>query len=334
LSLRVGLVGPGWVAQDRHLPSLRRAPGADVVALCDRNLDNARRVASDFGVRDTFGSFGEMLDVGLDAVFITTPPFTHAELAIEALEAGCAVFTEKPMALSEADATSMVRAANASGLVLCVSHNFLFSNSVRSADRLIGDVPPHYVFATQLSSDERRLPSWYRGLPGGLFLDESPHLLYTTQHFLGGELVLEDVRYELDTDRQPVFVELRARGGSGRAQLTMLFDSPVSEWHVASLTKDRVIDVDLFRDITTSVRSDGAHKPVDILRSSASAIGGHVSGFARAGARYVAKRQTWGHEALIRLFLDAVRTGGPSPVPLDESLAIVRLTDAIICDMG
>ena len=95
-----------------------------------------------------------------------------------------------------------------------------------------------------------------------------------------------------------------------------------------------IVGVDLFRDIMTHVRPDGAHGSTDIARSSMSAIGGHVSGFARAGARWALKRQFWGHDKLIREFVEAVRTGKDSPVSVDDAVAVVAFTQRLLESLG
>src|SRR5262249_36981789 len=132
---------------------------------------------------------------------------------------------------------------------------------------------------------------------------------------------------------EPASVELLVRGTRAPGQVTMVFDAPVSEWHVGVVTPERGIDLDLFRDIVMTVGSDEAHRPFDILRTSTKAVYDHAAGFASSGARYAARRLFWGHDALIARFVRAVRDGGPSPVPPEESVGIVRLTDAVLAQL-
>jgi predicted dehydrogenase len=62
---------------------------------------------------------------GLDAVHILTPPATHAGLAIQAKEAGCHIFVEKPMAISTADAADVIAAAERTNRQLCFAYMHL-----------------------------------------------------------------------------------------------------------------------------------------------------------------------------------------------------------------
>jgi predicted dehydrogenase len=325
-------MGTGWVATARHIPAFRSHPDVEITSVFDRKIEKAEATAKRFHVPHWSASEREFLDQELDVVTICTPPWTHAELACAAFDRGLHVFTEKPMAMNVADAEAMLAAADRAQRLLCVSHNFLFSRSVAQADRLLnGDSSSlQYGFGMQLSSSMRRLPDWYQKLPGGLFLDESPHMIYTLQHFLG-ELQLESCRATWNsTTRLPKSIDIQLRGVRATGQLNMLFEAPVSEWHVGLVSRTRAMDLDLFRDIIVSVKSDGGHKPADILRTSFRAIRDHVAGFVQSGARYSTHRLYWGHDVIIRKFIDATLGRGPVPVDPKESVGVVRLTDEIL----
>jgi scyllo-inositol 2-dehydrogenase (NADP+) len=331
--IRVGICGSGWVATARHIPSYQRLNGVDVVAVYDRTQERASSAARQHRIPSTSSSLEEFLDSGLDVISICTPPWTHAEIAEKALEAGSHVFTEKPMAMNETEARAMVDAAQRAHRLLCVSHNFLFSRSARKADRLLDGLGPvRYALGMQMSSPKRRLPTWFQKLPGGQLFDEAPHMLYILKHYLG-ELEVDDVRTGGDGLPHPSIVEVRFRGDHGLGQITMLLEAPLSEWHIGLVGERGVVDLDLFRDITVGIRNDGPHRAGDILRTSATALLGHAAGFTTSGARFVSRRQFWGHDELIGRFVRAVRAGGPSPVDPEGSIGVVRLMDRIVGDL-
>lgn len=337
--LRVIVAGAGWVAGARHVPSILAVPSTQLIGVYDRSLDRARSLATD--VASSTGNpvrasddFAELLREQPDVVHVTSSPWSHHDLCIGALEAGAHVFTEKPMAMDSPQARAMADAAISADRLLCVSHNFLYSDAMARARHLLGGTPVDYVLGLQLSADSRRLPEWYRDLPAGLLFDEIPHMLYTQNDLLGGSLTLDHVRGRLDDDGHPKTVEVLVTGSSGQGQVTMNFASPVSEWHVMASTRGRVVGLDLFRDIAVALGPDGAHGSLDIARSSATAIGGHIAGFVRAGTRWVRHRQFWGHDVLIRAFYDAIRSGSPSPVSIGDALGIVELTDSLLVELG
>jgi predicted dehydrogenase len=276
----------------------------------------------------------EFLSLGLDVVHVTSSPWSHHEVAVAALDSGAHVFTEKPMAMNSVEAEDMARHALAADRLLCVSHNFLESVAMREACNRFGTTSVDYALGLQLSAETRRLPVWYRELPGGLMFDEVPHMMYSMMYLLGGGLTLDHARATLDESGHPRTIEALVKGRTGQGQITMVFCSPVSEWHIMASSPAAFVDIDLFRDITISLAPDGAHGSLDIARSSLSAVAGHVSGFVRAGSRWVRKRQYWGHDALIGKFLDAVHEGGPSPVAEEQCLGVVRITDDLLDAIG
>ena len=155
-------------------------------------------------------------------------------------------------------------------------------------------------------------------------------MLYTMGHFLGGGLQLDHARGTFNDAGHPRTVELLLRGKTGVGQVAMVFCAPVSEWHVQLTAAHRSIELDLFRDISVELHPDGAHTAKDIARSSASMVGGHVAGFAKAGARLVTRRQYWGHDVLIHQFVDATVGRCAAPVPVEQSLGVVALTDQVL----
>lgn len=330
---RVGVIGTGWVSQARHIPSLQAVPGVEVVGVYDRQEDRAREAARRFGIPFVAQTREDLLAADLDAVSIATSPWSHAEHACAALESGLHVFCEKPMALDSSEAQTMADAAAIAGKILTISHNFLYARSTQHARRYLGTRPAlSWVGALQLSSEARRLPDWYRALPGGLLFDEMPHVLYMLRGWCG-PLTLAHASATWREDGHPSVVEALF-AGPVPAQATMVFGAPLSEWHVTLVGRTRVVDLDLFRDIALRLPSDDAHGALDIARTSAKAIVDHGLGFAASGVNLLRGRQHWGHDRLIRNFVDAARGLGPNPVAVSDALDVVRMTDSLLDAIG
>jgi scyllo-inositol 2-dehydrogenase (NADP+) len=328
----VGVIGSGWVARNRHIPAYRRHSATEVVAIFDRDEHRGREVARQLGIPTARNDLTALPELDLDVISVCTPPWTHTETVLAALDAGAHVFTEKPMAMNEVDAKMMADTAQRCGQLLCVSHNLLFSRSVEQADRALNKLGAiEYAIGLQLSSPDRRLPVWYRQLPGGLLFDELPHMLYTLQHFLG-PLELEGVRGSGATDL--IACEIQVRGAEASGHVTSVFTSPISEWHLGLVAQEGVVDLDLFREFAATLPSDRDHTALNILGTSTRAILGHAMGFTKSGIRLTTGRLNWGHDRLIHAFIGAVLGHTPSPIPLDDAVSIVRLTDSILADLG
>lgn len=132
--VRLGLIGAGWIGSFHAQSIARRIPDADLVAIADPVPGAAGRLAEPLGVEATFTDPAELLardDV--EGVVIASPAFTHTDLVVSAAAAGKAVFVEKPMALTLADADRAVAAAAHAGVPLQVGFNRRFAADFAAA---------------------------------------------------------------------------------------------------------------------------------------------------------------------------------------------------------
>lgn len=122
MSVRVGLLGLGSIAQVVHLPILAQLEGVTLDVVGDADDVKARTIGGRFGAR-ALRSDDEVYRADIDAVVICTPNHMHEEQAIAALEAGKHVLVEKPLALTEEGCARVVAAAEKSGRTLMVAMN-------------------------------------------------------------------------------------------------------------------------------------------------------------------------------------------------------------------
>ena len=328
--LKVGLIGGGWVASARYLPAFKRDRRVRVTALLDTDAEVARRVADRHGIPEVKRGLDDFLALPLDAVAITTPPATHAELIQAALAAGKHVLVEKPMTLTADAGRRLAAQAESQGLVLCPAHSFLFSRSLLRADAILASGRAGEVrgaIGMQMSSYRRRLPDWYPGLPGGLAYDEAPHLLYLMQHFLG-ELSLE-VSWREGPDAAHEITGARLRGERGSGYLSMWLGAPLSEWLFTLCCSRAVLVIDLFRDVLVLLPPEAGHRGRDVLAAAGWATGRFWRGVVASGWRSLGGRLLFGHDRLVRAFVDAVCDGTPSPVAAADGWRMVALMEQI-----
>jgi phthalate 4,5-cis-dihydrodiol dehydrogenase len=134
--LRLGVIGLGR-AFTLMLPGLRAHPRYVLVAAADRNDDNRRRFAAEFGAKVYETDRAMCGDGGIDAVYIATPHQWHAANTQVAAAAGKHVLVEKPMALSLADCRAMIAACRAAKVALVVGHSHSFDAPIRRAREII-----------------------------------------------------------------------------------------------------------------------------------------------------------------------------------------------------
>jgi len=122
LTLRVGVVGAGLVAQAEHLPYLSALRERfTIAAIAEPSRTVREALAARYGIPGVHADYRELLDGGgLDALVVCSPAGTHAEVVLAALDAGLHVLVEKPMCISLADADAIVAARDRAGKVVQV----------------------------------------------------------------------------------------------------------------------------------------------------------------------------------------------------------------------
>ena len=125
-TIGIGIIGTGF-ARTTQLPAFRACEGARLVAVASGRRENAERVAREFDIPVAAADWREVVSrADVDLVSIVTPPSTHAEMTLAALDAGKAVLCEKPMALDAGETERMRRRAAGSGLLAHLDHELRF----------------------------------------------------------------------------------------------------------------------------------------------------------------------------------------------------------------
>lgn len=137
LRFRIGIVGTGRIVQDSHLPACLAAGNVEVAALVDPAPGRSASLAKGFGIAPLHLTTAAELRGKVDGAIIATPNHTHADVAIECLEAGLPILIEKPLAPTVADCESIRAAAVQAGVPVAVGYCMRFWPSVRLVRDLI-----------------------------------------------------------------------------------------------------------------------------------------------------------------------------------------------------
>ena len=188
--VRFGLVGFGAWGQ-HHAQSIAAHPEAQLAAIVASSEATRAAAAQAHPQARVFSDYREMLaQTPLDLVDIVTPSHTHAAITLAALDAGCHVLLEKPMALTIADCRAMVERARSRGKHLAVGHEFRLSSQwgeiKRIIDRgVIGE--PQYVLVELLRKPYRLDASGWRydqNRVGSWVLEEPIHFFDLARWYL------------------------------------------------------------------------------------------------------------------------------------------------------
>jgi predicted dehydrogenase len=109
--IRFGVLGVAKIATEKVIPAMQLAQHCEITAIASRSLERARETAARLAIPQAYGSYEELLaDPTIDAIYNPLPNHLHVPWSIRALEAGKHVLCEKPIALSVAEAETLVAA--------------------------------------------------------------------------------------------------------------------------------------------------------------------------------------------------------------------------------
>ena len=190
-AIRYGIVGLGRAGWDIHVHELRPRADARIVAVADPVAERRDQAAAEFGCK-TYPNLAKLLKQDdVDVVVIATPSVSHAPDTRKALAAGKHVVVEKPMAMSVAEADSMIAASKAAGKQIFVHQNYRFrpefihlKETIDSG--IIGRV--FHVRNTLLSFVRRN--DWQTLVKngGGVLNNTCPHFIDQILQLMGGRV--------------------------------------------------------------------------------------------------------------------------------------------------
>ncbi len=196
--LQWGFIGCGEVTELKSGPAFWEVEGSTVVAVMSRHEKNARHYAEKHGISKWYTDAQELIDdPEVNAVYIATPPSSHATYAIMAMKAGKPVYVEKPLAASYEDCARVNRVSEETGVPCFVAYYRRYLPYFQKVKDIIDNgiigktinvqirfaVPPREEDYAKDGKLPWRLEPEIAG--GGYFYDMAPHQLDLLQHIYG-----------------------------------------------------------------------------------------------------------------------------------------------------
>jgi myo-inositol 2-dehydrogenase/D-chiro-inositol 1-dehydrogenase/scyllo-inositol 2-dehydrogenase (NAD+) len=319
---RLAVVGAGRAGLV-HATNVRRwLADADLTCIVDTDPERARSVSAELGV-PAFASLEQALcQERIDGVVITTPTFTHAELAQLAAEAGAHVFCEKPMALTEVECDAMASAAEGAGVVLQVGFVRRFQPEFVEARRRIeeGEIGDPMVIKS-LTRGPGLPPPWAHdlSLSNGMLAEVNSH-------------DFDCVRWLTASEIMRVYAETaNVKGGARGVTAPGFYDNVVVTLRFASGalgTIDGTCPADFGYDARVEVLGSegllvaGQLPALSILQIRTRGRG-EVPTFASWPQRF-----EWGYREELRSFVAAAQSGAPPEVGAADGRAAVAAVRA------
>ena len=334
---RAGLVGAGMIAE-HHVSALRRLPQVELVGVTDIDPQRARAFAERLGTR-SHPSLAALCQAGADVIHVLTPPDSHADVAAEALELGCHVLVEKPLATSVQDCQRVQAVAEKKGLLASVNHSLLFDPQVLRALDLVRSGKLGQIVSLDILRGSTYPP--YRGGPlppqyrsaAYPFRDLGVHALYLFQAFLGPIENVSAIWESKGGDPNLAYDEWRAlvrcRDGLGQFQLSWNV-RPMQSQIIVQGTRG-VLRIDLFLMFQALRAAMPVPKPIErvvnALTDSIQPLVDVPRGVVKFALGVVKPYQ--GLRDLVAAFYGALDRERPLPVALADATTVVRWVEEV-----
>jgi predicted dehydrogenase len=122
-NVKWGIIGCGDVTEVKSGPAFQKVDNSELIAVMRRNGEKAADYARRHNVPKWYDDADKLIhDPDINAIYVATPPDSHAEYAIQAMEAGKPVYVEKPMAMNAAECQQMIDVSKRTGMPLFTAY--------------------------------------------------------------------------------------------------------------------------------------------------------------------------------------------------------------------
>ena len=333
--LRLGIVGCGWVALERHLPSLRHVEEVEVVALADTDPRALRRAAAFAPSARHYESAAELAaDPIVEAVAVCVPPTGHVDVALVAISHGKHVLVEKPLAASLGDTDRLATEAGESPVKVVVGFNFRRHRFVTRTRQLIaaGELGAvtciRSAFTNDVPFDDAARWRGSRSLGGGGILDRAVHEIDLWRFLLDDEVAAVSA-YAVPgrTEDDVAVVTAQMRGGA--LATIVVLDSAVVSHELTVYGSRAAARLDLCRfdgfSIETSAHLPGSPRArLNRARTTLSDPKGSARAIRRGGDHLLTYEDEW------RAFAEIVRRDLPARPSIADGRAALEVALAAI----
>ena len=337
--LRIAIVGSGLIATKKHIPSILKIGNKlNLVAICDKNLEVAKNIADKYKINKTYSSLDDLLNnEKLDFIDICTPPFTHSEVAIKALQSGCNIMIEKPMAITLDECDKIINTAKKYNQKVCVAHSDLFYPPFIKARKLIskggiGDFMGMRIFlSTPTNYMTIKEDHWANKLPGGVIGETGPHLVYMTLAFMNKiKTVKSHALKQLDYKWSP-YEDYRIDlidNNNRASSMVSIYSS--NQWFakVDIWGTDGLLNLDL-ETMNLNIHNRKTLDRFNVAKSGLNEATNIASNILKTGFKSIFGGYKNTHDYLIEGFADSIINDTPSPVSAEDGREAVRVMKLI-----
>jgi len=329
--MNVALVGTGTIAEKNHLPILFSIPDVHVVAVCDNNEKRLSRVADKFKVKNKYRDIDIMLkSTDADIVDITTPGYTHYEIAKKALISDMNVLVEKPATLRTTEAEHLEVESNKRNLKLGVCQAYRYSEPVIQFQKIrerggVGSIDR--IITIQHGSTIFGMPPWFwdEDLSGGILFELGIHAVDLQCYLMGDWKKVLDVNISYDKTVNfitSILATVKFEYGIGVVDLKWLSSSSFMHLYISGSVADAIIK--FYPD--GFILQHGDFSPLSEFTGELRRLWNF--GYSSFRKRYYKKSEA-PHRIIIENFINSVNTSNQPLVPISSIIPTTRLLEEI-----
>jgi predicted dehydrogenase/threonine dehydrogenase-like Zn-dependent dehydrogenase len=301
--LSLSVIGAGNYAGAVLVPAFKEA-GAGLRRIASSGGVTSVHLGRKFGFEQaTTDTAGLLADEGANAVVVATRHDTHARYVLQALAAGKHVFVEKPLALRHEDLDEIAAAAQAAQRLLMVGFNRRFAPQVQKIQALLAGAPGPKSLVMTVNAGAIPANHWTQDseVGGGRLVGEGCHFIDLLRFLAGTPITQHQVLAMQAGTRDSFTINLRfACGSLGTIVYLANGSKAFPKERLEVFAAGRVLQLDNFRRMT---------------------------GYGWPGFKSMNLwSQDKGQAECAKAFCDAIRTGGPSPIPLSELMEVGKVT--------
>jgi predicted dehydrogenase len=329
--MKVALVGTGTIAETNHLPILISIPDVDVVAVCDSNETRLSRVTEKFKIKNKFTDLDEMLNSSdAEIIDITTPGYTHYEVAMKSLLANRNVLLEKPATLKTIDAKKLEDESKKSNLKLSVCQTYRYSEPAIRFKNIqqeggIGSIDR--IIAIQHGSTIFGMAPWFwnEDISGGILFELGIHAVDLQCYLMGDWKKVLDVNIYYDKSLKfitSILATIKYENGIGVVDLKWLSSSSFMHLYISGSIADAIMK--FYPE--GFILQHGDFAPLSEFIGEFNRLWDF--GYSSFRKRYY-KKWELPHRTIIENFINSVKTNHEPLVPIRSVIPTIRLAEEI-----
>jgi len=329
--MKVAIVGTGTIAEKNHLPILFSIPDVNVVAACDDNEKRLSRVADKFKIKYKYAKIDEMLkSTDADILDITTPGYTHYEIAKEALLSGINVLMEKPATLKTTEAKDLEVESNKRNLKLGVCQNYRYSEPVIQFQKIrerggIGSIDR--IITIQHGSTIFGMPPWFwnEDLSGGILFELGVHAVDLQCYLMGDWKKVLNVNIKYDKTVNfitSILATVKYDYGLGVVDLKWLSSSSFMHQYISGSVADAIMK--FYPD--GFILQHGEFSPLSECTGEMRRLWNFAY---RTFRKRFYKKSELPHRIIIENFITSIKTDSQPLVPISSIIPTTRLLEEI-----